>query len=176
MKIYEFLKPHLSRVCHHDLFHGQSRITKEGDKVIYGVFDDGDICHEQNLLTSNGRFSVDYINEVWRNDENHQIVTLHNAPTDEESEYQMNIVSYNTRAEALEQLKINFHHVIFAAYISAAGQIETLENRLSPTDATLTNWVDFAEQLLENHPTINIGVHSELQSAHVHTEEEYQCI
>ncbi|MDF4421794.1 hypothetical protein P3447_09225 [Vibrio parahaemolyticus] len=176
MTIYEFLKPHLSKVCHHELFHGQPRITKEGDKVIYSVFNDGDICHEQNLLTGNGRYSVDHTTEVWRSDENHQIVTLHNVPTDEDAKYQMNIVSYNTKAEALEKLQVNFHYVIFAAYIAATGQFEILENELSPTDAALTNWADFAEQLLEHHPTINIGVHTELESADVHTEEEYQCI
>lgn len=179
MLIYDLLLPFLKQINQEPVFTGQARIFKDGDKVLYRVFDDGDICHEQNLLTGNGRYSDDCMDNVWLSPERHQLVSIHKTPNSDDSKeqgYQLGIFSFSSKEDALRQYKDNYFNVQFVAYINDTDSIEVIENNLPNTVAHLTGWDHFVSMLFEHHNTIDIGISSNIEDKLNPTAEDYNSI
>lgn len=179
MLIYNFLLPILKQINQEPVFTGQARVFKDGDKVLYRTFDDGDICHEQNLLTGNGRYSDDCMDNVWFSPERHQLVSIHKAPSTDDSNqqsYHLAIFSFSSKEDALKQFKENYFNVRFVGYINDTDNIEVIVNNLSETVAELSGWEDFVSKLLEHHNTIDIGISSNIEDKLNPTAEEFNAI
>nr|WP_159373551.1 hypothetical protein [Vibrio cholerae]CQB46041.1 hypothetical protein [Vibrio cholerae] len=165
MKLYDYLLPHLQHVSHTPLFHGQARVYQSQDLTLYRVFDDGDICHEQCLISGNGRYSDDSWNSAYVNPEIHQIVSLHQHPktcATEAPRVSLCLFSFPSKEEAQKQFNTEYCNVLFAGYVTEAHEIEVIYNDIARPFDSLEDWPHFVKQLLNEHPFIDIGTSSSI--------------